>query len=90
MTDREIPIIAGDYVDQNSEPECVKITPAHDFNDYAMSERHQLPRITIFNKDATLNDAVPEAYCGMDRFEAREQIVAELDALGLIEKNRPT
>ena len=89
LTDREIPVIADDYVDPEFGTGCVKITPAHDFNDYAMSERHQLPMINILTKDATLNDAVPEAYCGMDRFEAREKIVADLDALGLIEKIDP-
>ena len=89
LTDREIPVIADDYVDPEFGTGCVKITPAHDFNDYAMGERHQLPMINILTKDATLNDAVPEAYCGMNRFEAREQIVADLDALGLIEKIDP-
>ena len=89
LTDREIPIIADDYVDLEFGTGCVKITPAHDFNDYAMGERHQLPIINILTKDATLNDAVPEAYFGLDRFEAREQIVADLDALGLVEKIEP-
>jgi valyl-tRNA synthetase len=89
LTDREIPVIADDYVDPEFGTGCVKITPAHDFNDYAMGERHQLPMINILTKDATLNDAVPDAYCGMDRFEARNQIVADLDALGLVEKIDP-
>jgi valyl-tRNA synthetase len=68
---------------------CVKIPPAHDFIDYAMGERHQLPMINILTKDAKLNDEVPEAYRGMDRFDARAQIVADLDALGLLEKIDP-
>ena len=89
LTDREIPIIADDYVDPEFGTGCVKITPAHDFNDYAMGERHQLPIINILTKDATLNDAVPGAYSGMDRFEARDQIVADLEALGLFEKIDP-
>ena len=82
-------MIADDYVDPEFGTGCVKITPAHDFNDYAMGERHQLPMINILTKDATLNEAVPDAYCGMDRFEARDQIVADLEALGLVEKIDP-
>ncbi|MEL0224379.1 MAG: valine--tRNA ligase, partial [Gammaproteobacteria bacterium] len=89
LTDREIPIIADDYVDPEFGTGCVKITPAHDFNDYAMGERHQLPMINILTKDAKLNDEVPEAYRGMDRFDARAQIVSDLDALGLVEKIDP-
>ena len=65
---------------------CVKITPAHDFNDYEVGQRHNLPMINIFNHDAQLNDQVPEAYRGLDRFEARKRIVDDLDALGLLEK----
>ena len=74
LTDREIPIIADSYVDPEFGTGCVKITPAHDFNDYAMGERHGLPMINIFTKDAKLNDVVPETYRGMDRFDAREKI----------------
>ena len=86
LADREIPIIADDYVEREFGTGCVKITPAHDFNDYAVGQRHNLPIINIFNHDAQLNDQVPEAYSGLDRFEARKQIVADLDSLGLLEK----
>ena len=89
LTDREIPIIADDYVDPEFGTGCVKITPAHDFNDYAMGERHGLTMINILTKDAKLNDEVPEAYRGMDRFDARAQIVADLDGLGLLAKIDP-
>ena len=89
LTDREIPIIADDYVDPEFGTGCVKITPAHDFNDYAMGERHGLPVINILTKDAKLNEAVPSTYQGMDRFDARARIVADLDALGLLEKIDP-
>lgn len=86
LTDREIPIIADDYVDQEFGTGCVKITPAHDFNDYEMGLRHNLPMINLFDDDAQLNSNAPEKYRGMDRFDARKQIVADLDALGLLEK----
>ena len=89
LTDREIPIIADSYVDPEFGTGCVKITPAHDFNDYAMGERHCLPMINIFTKDAKLNDVVPETYRGMDRFDAREKIIADLEALDLLEKIDP-
>ncbi|OGT43225.1 MAG: valine--tRNA ligase [Gammaproteobacteria bacterium RIFCSPHIGHO2_12_FULL_40_19] len=86
LTDRFIPIIADDYVDPAFGTGCVKITPAHDFNDYAMGQRHDLPLINIMTLDAKLNDDVPEQYCGLDRFVARKKIVADLDALGLLDK----
>ena len=86
LTDRKIPIIADDYVDPEFGTGCVKITPAHDFNDYEMGRRHDLPVINILNDDAAINDSAPEAYRGMDRFDARKQIVADLDALGLLDK----
>ena len=89
LTDREIPIIADDYVDPAFGTGCVKITPAHDFNDYSMGQRHSLPMINILTEDAKLNDAVPDAYRTMDRFDARAQIVKDLDALGLLEKIDP-
>ena len=89
LTDREIPIIADDYVDPAFGTGCVKITPAHDFNDYSMGQRHSLPVINILTEDAKLNDAVPDAYRTMDRFDARAQIVKDLDALGLLEKIDP-
>ncbi|WP_438951768.1 valine--tRNA ligase [Porticoccus sp.] len=86
LTNREIPIIADDYVDSEFGTGCVKITPAHDFNDYEVGQRHSLPMINIFDHNAHLNEQVPEAYHGMDRFEARKQIVTDLDSLGLLEK----
>ncbi|MGQ9426076.1 valine--tRNA ligase [Gilvimarinus sp. F26214L] len=89
LTHREIPIIADDYVDREFGTGCVKITPAHDFNDYEIGVRHQLPMINILDDDARLNDDVPEPYRGMDRFDARKQVVADLDALGVLEKVEP-
>lgn len=86
LADREIPIIADDYVDREFGTGCVKITPAHDFNDYEMGQRHALPMINILDDDANLNNSVPEKYRGMERFAARKQIVEDLDALGLMEK----
>ncbi len=86
LTDREIPIIADDSVDPTFGTGCVKITPAHDFNDYAMGQRHQLPLINIMTLDAHLNNEVPENYRGLERFVARKKIVADLDALKLLEK----
>ncbi|WP_018946329.1 valine--tRNA ligase [Thioalkalivibrio sp. AKL17] len=86
LVGREIPIIADDYVEAEFGSGCVKITPAHDFNDYAMGQRHDLPVINILTIDACLNDSVPEAYRGLDRYEARKRVVADLDHLGLLEK----
>ncbi|MFN4262501.1 MAG: valine--tRNA ligase [Thioalkalivibrionaceae bacterium] len=86
IVNREIPIIADDYVDPAFGSGCVKITPAHDFNDYTVGQRHDLPIINLFTIDARLNDNAPEAYQGLDRFEARKKIVAELEAQGLLEK----
>ncbi|MEX0872535.1 MAG: valine--tRNA ligase, partial [Aquisalimonadaceae bacterium] len=86
LTDREIPVIADDYVDPEFGSGCVKITPAHDFNDYAMGQRHDLPMINILTADARINDNGPAAYQGLERFEARKRIVNDLDALGLLEK----
>ncbi|WP_156495660.1 class I tRNA ligase family protein, partial [Alcanivorax sp. HI0033] len=65
---------------------CVKITPAHDFNDYEVGKRHDLPMINILTIDAAMNDEVPEAYRGLDRVDARKKVVDDLDALGLLEK----
>ncbi len=81
---REIPIIADDYVDREFGTGCVKVTPAHDFNDYAVGQRHHLPLISILTLDAKINEHAPEKYRGMDRYEARKQIVADLDAAGLL------
>ena len=86
LTSREIPVIADNYVDPAFGSGCVKITPAHDFNDYEMGQRHNLPLINIMTPDAALNDAVPAAYRGLDRSVARAKIVADLEALGLVER----
>ncbi len=82
---RRIPIIADDYVDPEFGTGCVKITPAHDFNDYEIGKRHKLPMHNILTDDASLNDAVPEKYRGMDRFVARDAIVTEFQSLSLLE-----
>jgi valyl-tRNA synthetase len=86
LTDRTLPIIADRYVDSEFGTGVVKITPAHDFNDYEMGRRHDLELINIFNPDASLTDDVPEAYRGLDRFEARKIIIKDMDALGLLHK----
>lgn len=86
LCDRTIPIITDDYVEKEFGSGCVKITPAHDFNDYEMGKRHALPMINILNKDGSLNDTVPSAYCGLDRFVARKKILNDLDGLGLLAK----
>ena len=101
-----IPIVGDDYCDPEFGTGCVKITPAHDFNDYEVGKRHAMPLINIldqnaavlakaqvFNIDGSVNSefdaSLPEAYAGMDRFAARKQIVADFDALGLLEKIEP-
>ncbi len=89
LVGREIPIIADTYVDKDFGTGCVKITPAHDFNDYEMGKRHDLEIINVLDDDANLNDSVPECYRGLERFEARKQIVKDLEALGLVEKIEP-
>lgn len=89
LCDRLIPIIADEYVDPAFGSGCVKITPAHDFNDHAVGKRHELPIINIFTKKATINKNAPIAYQGMDRFVAREQIIKDLEHLGLLEKVEP-
>ena len=102
---RQIPIIADDYVDPEFGTGCVKITPAHDFNDYEVGKRHNLPLINVLDRDAHIlheftvltfegyaaahGELAPKAYAGLDRFEARKQIVAELESLGLLEKIDP-
>ena len=83
---RHIPIIADDYVDPEFGTGCVKITPAHDFNDYDIGKRHDLPIYNILTDDAALNDEVPESYRGLDRFVARDKIVEEFKSLDLLEK----
>ncbi|MCW8932979.1 MAG: valine--tRNA ligase [Gammaproteobacteria bacterium] len=86
LSDREIPIIADDYVDPEFGTGCVKITPAHDFNDYEMGKRHDLPIINIFTVDAAINENAPEKYRGMDRYVARKSIIKDLDEADLLVK----
>jgi valyl-tRNA synthetase len=86
LADRLIPIIADEHSDPEKGTGAVKITPGHDFNDFAVGRRHNLPLINILTPEAKLNDNVPEKYRGLDRFEARKRIVADLDELGLIDK----
>lgn len=89
LTDRMIPIIADEYVDPEFGTGCVKITPAHDFNDHEVGKRHQLEMINILTDDATINQNAPTAYQGLDRFKAREKIINDLQALNLLEKIEP-
>ncbi|WP_028486098.1 valine--tRNA ligase [Thiomicrorhabdus chilensis] len=89
LVGREIPIIADDYVDLEFGTGCVKITPAHDFNDYEMGKRHNLPMLNIFTIDATINEEAPEKYQGLDRYEARKQIIADLESQDLMEDIKP-
>ena len=89
LTGRTIPVIADAYVDPAFGSGCVKITPAHDFNDYEVGQRHSLALINVFAANATINENAPERFRGLDRFEARQRIVAELQAAGLIEKIDP-
>src|SRR5690606_11689249 len=105
ITNRLIPIIADDYVDKDFGSGCVKITPAHDFNDYEVGKRHNLPLINILDRNAQIlseftvltfagyatehGEKAPQQYAGLDRFEARKQIIAEFEALGLLEKIEP-
>jgi valyl-tRNA synthetase len=86
LVGRQIPIVADDYVDREFGTGCVKITPAHDFNDYAVGQRHKLPMINILDQDAKINTNAPNVYLGMDRFDARKQVIVDLDANGLLEK----
>ena len=86
LADRLIPIIADSYVDREFGSGAVKITPAHDFNDYEVGARHSLPVLNVFTPNAALNDSVPAAYQGLDRFVARKRVIADLEAAGLIEK----
>ncbi len=89
LTGRKIIVIADDYVDMEFGTGCVKITPAHDFNDADMGKRHDLEIINILTDDAKINDDMPEKYRGMDRFEARKQIVKDFEELGLLKKIEP-
>ncbi|HEY9030741.1 MAG TPA: valine--tRNA ligase [Kangiella sp.] len=89
LTDRDIPIIADDYVEKDFGSGCVKITPAHDFNDYEMGQRHNLEMINVLTPTAHISNTAPEAYRGMDRYEARKRIVEDFEQLGLLEKIEP-
>ena len=89
LVGRRIPIVADEYSDPEKGSGAVKITPAHDFNDFEVGRRHGLEAINIFDKFARLNDKAPEKYRGLDRFDARKKIVAEMEELGLVEKIEP-
>ena len=89
LTDRHIPIIADDYVDREFGTGVVKVTPAHDFNDYAVGQRHGLPMINILTPDAHLNDAVPEKYRGLDVKTARKAVLADLTEAELLVEEKP-
>ena len=89
LVGREIPIVADEYADPEQGSGAVKITPAHDENDFEVGRRHDLPLINIFDQHGALNENAPEAYRGLDRFEARKRVVADLEALGLVEKIEP-
>ena len=89
LCDRKIPIIADDFVDKAFGSGCVKITGAHDFNDYACSQRHGLPLITIFTLDAKINDNGPAAYRGLDRYDCRKAVLKDLEEQGFLEKAVP-
>ncbi len=88
LTGRAIPVIADAYVDREFGTGVVKVTPAHDHNDYAVGQRHGLPMIGVLNLDATVNDNAPAAYRGLDRFVARKKVIADLDAAGLLVETR--
>ena len=89
LTGREIPVIADDYVDRDFGTGVVKVTPAHDFNDNAVGQRHDLPLINILTATASINDEAPEKYRGMDRFDARKAVLADLEAEGLLVEAKP-
>ena len=89
LTDREIPVIADEYVDREFGSGCVKITPAHDFNDFEVGKRHNLAMLNVLTKTARMNENVPEKYRGMDRYECREAAVADLKAAGLLVAVKP-
>jgi valyl-tRNA synthetase len=86
LVGRRLPIVADEHADPETGSGAVKITPAHDFNDFEVGRRHGLELVNIFDRDAALNDAVPERYRGLDRYEARQRVVAAMEAAGLIEK----
>ena len=86
LTGRQIPIVGDEHADPEQGSGAVKITPAHDFNDFEVGKRHDLPMINIFDQHAHLNENAPEAYQGMERYAARDKVVADMDALGLLEQ----
>ena len=86
LVGRKLKIVADDYVDPETGSGALKVTPAHDFNDFEIGRRHGLERVNIFDRDARTNDAVPEPYRNLDRYEARDKVVTDLEAQGLIEK----
>ena len=88
LVGREIPVIADDYVDRAFGTGVVKVTPAHDQNDYAVGQRHQLPMICVLELDATINGNAPEAYRGLDRFVARKAVIKDLEAIGALVETR--
>jgi valyl-tRNA synthetase len=90
IVNRPVPIIADDYADPEKGSGAVKITPAHDFNDYQVGKRNNLPMINIFTPDAKINENAPREYQGLDRFEARRKVVAEFEALGLLREVEKT
>ena len=89
LTGRVIPVIADDYVDPEFGTGCVKITPAHDFNDYAVGQRHKLPQIGVMGLDAKMNENAPQAYRGLERLEARKRMIADLRAQDLLVSEKP-
>jgi len=89
LANRELPVIADNYVDREFGTGCVKITPAHDFNDYGIGQRHALDSISILTLDARINGNGPEKYRGLDRYEARKRILADLEAEGRLVESKP-
>jgi valyl-tRNA synthetase len=89
LCERSIPVIADSYVDPEFGTGCVKITPAHDFNDYQMGQRHKLIPLNIFTLDGKINDCAPAEYQGLDRFDARTKIIADLEIQGLLAETKP-
>jgi valyl-tRNA synthetase len=89
LSERLVAIIADEYADPEKGSGAVKITPAHDFNDYEVGRRHKLDELNVLTLDGKINDSAPPAYRGLDRFEARKRVVADLEALGLLEKVEP-
>ena len=88
-TEREIPVMTDEYVDREFGTGALKVTPAHDINDYELGKKHKLPMLNILNKDATMNEAAGSKYAGMDRFECRKAIVTDMEADGLMILEEP-